>query len=107
VVGHFDDVEVVLDHDHGVAFFHEFVEHGEQVADVFKVQAGGGFVEDINGAAGVFFGKFFRKFYALGFAAGKCGGLLAEGDVAEANLLQGFDFAIDGGNGLEKFGRFV
>jgi hypothetical protein len=90
VIGHFDHVEVVLDHDDGVAFVHEFVQYGQQLADVFEVQARGGFVEDIYGATGVFFAEFFGEFYALGFAAAEGGRLLAEGDVAEADVLQGF-----------------
>jgi hypothetical protein len=62
----------------------------KQVTDVFKVQARGGFVEDVDGATGVFFAEFFGEFHALGFAAAEGGGLLAEGDVAEADVLQGF-----------------
>ena len=35
------------------------------------MQAGGGFVEDIERSAGVAFGEFGGEFDALGFAAGK------------------------------------
>ena len=45
-VGGFDDVEVVLDDEEGVAGIDEFLEYGEEVFDVGKVQAGGGLVED-------------------------------------------------------------
>ena len=48
------------------------------------MQAGGGFVEDVERSAGVTFGEFQGKFDALGFAAGEGGGGLAEADVAEA-----------------------
>ncbi len=51
-VGGLDDVEVVLDHDHGVAGVDQAVEHFEQLADVLEVEAGGGLVEDVEGLAG-------------------------------------------------------
>src|SRR5580693_2677970 len=50
------------------------------------MQAGGGFVEDVESAAGLAFGKFAGELDALGFAAGESGGGLAERDVAEADL---------------------
>lgn len=44
MVGGFDNIEVVLDNQHGVALVGQGVEHREQALDVFKMQAGGGFV---------------------------------------------------------------
>ena len=46
------------------------------------MQAGGGFVEDVERSAGVAFGELQGKFDALGFAAGEGGGGLAEAYVA-------------------------
>ena len=46
------------------------------------MQAGGGFVEDVECSAGVAFGEFEGELDALGFAAGEGGGGLAEADVA-------------------------
>ena len=54
----------------------------QQQGDVGEVQAGGGFVEDVERSAGVAFGEFQGEFDALGFAAGEGGGGLAEADVA-------------------------
>ena len=45
-VGGFDDVEVVLDDEEGVAGIDEFLEDDEEVLDVGEVEAGGGLVED-------------------------------------------------------------
>ena len=70
------------------------------------MQAGGGFVEDIEGAAGVAFGELKREFDALGFAAGEGGGGLAEADIAQAHVHQGLQFAGDGGHGVEEFAGF-
>src|SRR5262245_41679660 len=51
-VGGLDDVEVVLDHDHGVAGVDEAGEDVEELADVVEVEAGGGLVEDVERPAG-------------------------------------------------------
>ena len=52
VVGGLDDVEVVLDDDHGVALGDQLVQHVEQPLDVREVEAGGRLVEDVERAAG-------------------------------------------------------
>ena len=46
------DVEVVLDHEHGVARVDQPLQHAEQPAHVLEVQAGGRLVEDVDGVAG-------------------------------------------------------
>ena len=48
MVGGLDDVEVVLDDDHGVAGIDQALEHAEQPPDVLEVQAGGRLVEDVE-----------------------------------------------------------
>ena len=50
VVGVADDVEVVLDDDDGVAEVGEAVQDFEELADVVEVEAGGGLVEEVEGA---------------------------------------------------------
>src|SRR4051812_42101479 len=52
VVGGFDDVEVVFDDDDGVAGVDELLEDVEELVDVGEVEAGGRFVEDVDGLAG-------------------------------------------------------
>src|SRR5690606_40386765 len=51
-VGGLDDVEVVLDDHHGVALVDQALEHADQFADVFEVQPGGRFVEDVDRLTG-------------------------------------------------------
>ena len=51
-VGGFDDFEVVLDDEQGVAGIDEFLEDGERSFDVGEMEAGGGFVEDEEFVAG-------------------------------------------------------
>ena len=52
VVGGFDHVEVVLDHDHGVALLHEIVEHLDQFLRIVEVEAGRRLVQEVEGPAG-------------------------------------------------------
>src|SRR6267378_930563 len=50
-VGLFDDVEVVLDDEHGVAEIDEALQDVEQLSNVVEVEAGGWLVEDVERAA--------------------------------------------------------
>ena len=50
-VGVFDEVEVVLDEQDGVALVNEAVQHAEQGGAVLEGQAGGGFIQQVEGAA--------------------------------------------------------
>ena len=47
-VGGLDDFKVVLDHDDGSASIDETAEGGKKLADIVKVQAGGGLIEDVE-----------------------------------------------------------
>src|SRR5690606_38613917 len=87
------DVQVVLDDDHGSAAVDQFSQDLQQQGDVLEVQAGGGFVKDIQGAACAAFGQFQRQFYALRFAARQGGGALAETQVRQAYVHQGVQLA--------------
>ncbi len=53
-IGGFDDVEVMLDDKEGAAAVDEFAEGGEELSYVVEVEAGGGLVEDVEGAAASF-----------------------------------------------------
>ena len=81
-VGGLDHVEVVLDHDDGVAVVAQAMQHVEQLLDVVEVQAGRRLVEDVERAAGVALGQFARQLHALRLAAGQRRRALAELDVA-------------------------
>ena len=50
-VGGLDDVQVVFDHQHGVARVGEALQDVEQLLDVGEVQAGGRLVQDVDRAA--------------------------------------------------------
>lgn len=67
-VGGFDDVQVVLNDDYGVAPIPQLVQHLEQLLDVVEVQARGRLVQDVEGLAGVAFGELPRQLDPLRLA---------------------------------------
>jgi hypothetical protein len=87
-VGGLDDVEIMLDHDDGVALLDERVEDFEEFADVLEMQAGGGLVEDVQRVAGRAAREFLGELDALRLAARERRRLLADLDVAETDLDQ-------------------
>src|SRR5882672_3599239 len=104
-VGLLDYVEVVLDDEDGVAEVGEAVQDVEEFFYIVEVQAGGGLVQNVQGAAGLAARKFAREFDALRFAARKSGGGLAQLDVAEADVDKRFKFHADLRNVLQNFKR--
>ena len=52
----FDDIEVVLDDEEGASAVDEFAEGGEELGYIVEVEAGGGLVEDVEGAGADFCG---------------------------------------------------
>ena len=60
-----------------------------------EMQAGGRFVEDIDGPAGGPLGQLLGQLDPLGFAAGKGGGRLTELDVAQADIVEGLELVLD------------
>jgi len=50
-IGRFDDVEIVLDDDYGVAAVGEGVQHFEELFDIVEMEPGGRLVQNIKRAA--------------------------------------------------------
>src|SRR6266566_3966893 len=65
-VGLFDDVEMVLDDEHGVAKIDQALKNIEELTNVVEVQAGCRFIQNVEGAPGLALGKFTGQFDALG-----------------------------------------
>jgi hypothetical protein len=93
---------------------HQGVQGPEQALDVGEVQAGGGLVEEVQGAARGRALQLPGQLDALGLAPAERGAGLAQGDVAQAHLLEGLEGAGDGlvapeeGNGLaDRHGQHV
>ncbi len=106
-VGGLDDVEVVLDHEHGVAGVHEPLQHDEQLAHVVEVQAGGRLVEDVERPPGAAALQLARELHALRLAAGERRRRLAEVDVAEPDVVERLQLAPDRRDVLEEVQRLL
>ena len=72
----------MLNDHNGVAGIAQLVQHFEQQCNVGKVQAGGGFVQDVQSATCVALGQFQSQLHTLCFTARQGGGGLAQADVA-------------------------
>ena len=107
VIGEFDDVEIVLDDDDGVAAVYQSLQYVHQDTDVFEMQTGGRFVEDIERLASVALAEFGGEFYALALATGESGGGLTELDVTQSDILKGFDLLEDARHILEKLHSLI
>ena len=51
-VGGLDDVQIVLNDQHGIALVDETLQHRQQAADVLEVKASGRFVEQVDRVTG-------------------------------------------------------
>ena len=107
LVGRLDHVEVVLDHDDGVAVVDQAAEHLEQALDVGEVEAGGRLVEDVEGVAGGDLRELGGELDPLGLAAGERRRRLAEADVVEADVVEGLQAPVDLRDVREELDRLV
>ena len=93
----------MFDDDNRVAGFHQALQNAQQHVDVFKVEAGSGFVQDVQRLSRGRTGQFGRKFHPLAFSSGQGDGALSQVDIPQAHIYQGLQFGSDAGNELEKF----
>ena len=88
-VGGLDHVQVVLDDQHRVSGVHQPLQNLQQLLHIVGVQARGGLVQDIEGAARGPAGQLRGQLHPLGLAAGQGGGGLAQLHIAQAHVAQG------------------
>src|SRR5579872_7298755 len=100
-VGLLDDVEVMLDDEHGVTKRHEALKNVEELANIIEVKTRRGLVENVERAASLALRKLAGELDALGFTAGKSRCRLPELDVSEPNLNDGRQFLLDRGDILK------
>ena len=106
-VGGFDDIEIVLDHDHRVAPVDQCMEHGEKLVDIVEVKTGGRLIEEIQRLAGGTFGKLARQLDPLGLTARQGGSGLPKVEVSEADRYQGVQNTNNLRHGAENFSRLM
>ena len=88
-VGLFDDIKIMLNDNHGIALIHQFLQHFHQFSHIFKMQASGGFIENIKRAASGALSQLFGQLDPLRFATRKRCRLLANFNIGEPNPVQG------------------
>ena len=92
--------------DDAIALVDQRLQHGEQLADVFKVQAGGRLVQHVDGAAVGALLQFGCELHALRFTAGEGGCGLAQANVAQAHVHEGVQVARNRGERSEELCGF-
>ena len=102
-----DHLEIVLDHDNGIALLDQFVQHLEQFRDVVEMQSGRRLVQDVQGSAGGALRQLLGELDALRLAARERGGLLADMDVVEADAVQKLEYAAHPRHRLEEAQRLL
>src|SRR5690606_11564648 len=102
-----DDVEVVLDYQHGIPAIGQSLQDLQQSLDVGKVKAGGRLVENVHRLAGRAAGELARELHALGLAARELRGRLAELHVAEPDVVQRHELVADLRHILEEVERLL
>jgi hypothetical protein len=95
MVGTLDDLHVVFDDQDGVSPADQGIKGVQEFLDVVEVEAGGRFVEDEEGGFCFLLSDEISQFDTLVLTTGEGGGVLAEFDVAEADVFEGFEAADD------------
>ena len=91
-----DDLQVMLDDEHGVALLDERVKHLQQFLHVLEVETRGGLVEDVERLSRGAPRELLGQFDALSLAAGERRGRLTDLDVSSNRYLT----ALDCGNNI-------
>ena len=71
MICHFNDIQVMFNHNYRISFIYQPVQYFEQYPDIFKMKSGCGFIQNIQGFSGIFFRKFSSQFDPLRFATRK------------------------------------
>ena len=96
-----DNLRVVLYHHHGVADIPQAFENGDQPFGIPRVQADGGFVQDIHGAhQGAAEGRY--QVHALAFTAGERIHGAGQGQVSQSHIFNALEAVLDFLDGLAR-----
>src|SRR5262249_35405924 len=87
IIGGFDDIQVVLDDEHGVATFHQAGQYLEQGLDISEVQTGRRLIQNIQGASRTAPGQLTAELHTLGLTTRQRGRSLPQADVTQTDLL--------------------
>lgn len=88
VIGGSDDIGLMLDHQNGVALVPQLVQQSDHPLDIVRVQAGGGFVEDVGGI-GEGGAEVADHRDPLSLSAGETAGGVIQAEVDQTDLDEG------------------
>ena len=106
-VGGFDDVEIVLDNEEGVAGGAEFEENVEEFGDIVEMQACGRLIENVERLPEGLAAEFGGEFDALRFPTAESGAGLAEANVTEPDFGESQADIVNLRDGSEEINGFV
>jgi len=86
----------MLDDDDGVTQVCQAIEDQQQLLDVVEMEAGGGFIEDVQRTSRLATAQLARQLDALRLAPGKSRRRLAEMDVPQTHVQQRLELLLDG-----------
>ena len=95
IVSRFDDLHVVFDDQNGVSSADEGIEGVQEFLDVMEVETGCRFIKDEERGFLLLLSDEIRQFDTLVLTTGERGGVLAQFDVAEAYVFEGFEATDD------------
>ena len=107
MVGGLDHIEVVLDHNDGVALINQLLQHVEQFPRVLEVQTGRRLVQYVDRAARAPARQLLGQLHTLGLATGQRGRRLPEHDIPQPDRLQRTKLGRDLRQILEQRHRLV
>ena len=96
----FNHIQIMLNNQNGVTGIYQLLQHFNQLVDICCVQAGGGFIQNINGAAGGYSCQLRGQLYTLCLATGQGGAGLTQLHIAKADFHQRLSFSANSATAL-------
>jgi hypothetical protein len=88
-------LHIMLYNNDGIARGNEVLQLAQEAIDIRRVQAGRGFVKDIQGLAVLCALEFCGELHPLRFAAGELRSRLPQAQVSKADFLQNLKSSVD------------
>jgi len=95
IIGRLDDIQIVFDHNDGIAGIRQTLQHVDQLVHIRNVQPGCRFIENIDRSARGAAGKLGGKLHALSLTAGKRRRRLTDLNITEPDLAECLQLALN------------
>ena len=91
----FDDIQVMLNNDNGIAFIDKPLQNRQQLIDIIEMESCSRLIQDIYSTSVRPLLQFCSKLHTLAFPSGQCRGRLSETDIAKSYIDQGIKIPCD------------